>query len=367
MFRHLRSFDIPLLIPVAFLLSLGLLTLYSLSPISGDLFLKKQILWIIVGIAAMAWISGIDYRILRNRGAIVFLLYAACIAALSLLFVAGSRLKGVEGWFSFGSFLLQPVEFLKIILIILLAKYFSHRHIEIHRWMHIAISAIYTGVAAMLLLLQPDLGSTIVITVLWIAIMIFAGIPGRRLLVLFVAFLAIAVTLWTFVLAPYQKARITNFIDPWKDPKGGGYNSIQSMIAVGSGQILGEGIGYGTQSHLHFLPEPETDFIFATFAEEWGLVGASVIFILFGALFWRLLTLARTSTNNFARIFILGYLFLLFIQFVVHVGANTGVLPITGLTLPFVSYGGSSILSLFIGLGIIQSIQIHKSISFDEE
>lgn len=362
MLSILRNYDFILLIPVALLLLVGLLTLYSLSPISGDLFLKKQLLWIAVGITAMVWVSSIDYRLFSSHGAFVFLFYAFCIGALGLLFIAGTRLKGVEGWFSFGGFLLQPVEFLKIALIVLLAKYFSPRHIEIHRWIHILISGIYVAIPTILLLLQPDLGATSVIVAIWILMMIFAGIPLKRLGIIVLLFSVLAGLMWNFALQPYQKARITNFIDPWKDPRGGGYQTIQSMIAVGAGRITGTGIGYGTQSHLRFLPESETDFIFATFAEEWGFIGSTVLLLVFMFLFWRLSDHIMKAPDNFSRFFIFGYLVLLLIQVIVHVGANIGLLPITGLTLPFVSYGGSSLLALFIGLGIIQSIHVHRSI-----
>lgn len=367
MFPRIRDYDTVIFIPISILLLVGLLSLYSLSPISGDLFLKKQFLWIATGIIAMLTVGSVDYRIFKSKGAIAILFYLACIAALAALFVAGTRLKGVEGWFRFGGFLLQPAEFLKIALIILLAKYFSPRHIEIHRWMHIIISGIYVALPAIFLLLQPDLGSVIVIVGIWAAFMMFAGIPLKRLAVLVMFFAALSAGMWHFVLAPYQKARIVNFINPWNDPRGGGYQSIQSMIAVGAGRIWGEGIGYGTQSHLHFLPEPETDFIFATFAEEWGFAGSAVLLGVFGFLFLRLLQLAKRATDNFSRFFILGFLALIFIQFTIHVGANMGILPITGLTLPFVSYGGSSLLSLFIGLGIIQSIQSHKNTVLGDE
>jgi rod shape determining protein RodA len=362
-FSRLRDYDFTLLIPIALLIAVGLLTLYSLSPISGDLFLKKQFLWIAVGIAAMIWVSSIDYRLFSSRGVFTFLFYALCVGALGLLFVAGTRIKGVEGWFNFGGFLLQPVEFLKIAVIMLLAKYFSPRHIEIHRWTHILVSGSYIALPTLLLLLQPDLGSTSVIIAIWIAMMIFAGIPLKRLAIIGILFGLMAGIMWNFALQPYQKARIINFIDPWKDARGGGYQTIQSMIAVGAGRITGAGIGYGTQSHLHFLPEPETDFIFASFAEEWGFMGSIFLLLLFLSLFWILLSHIMKAPDNFSRFFIFGYLILLLIQVVVHIGANTGLLPITGLTLPFVSYGGSSLLSLFIGLGIIQSIKIHYTYS----
>ncbi len=362
---NIRNFDYILLVPVGLLIALGLITLYSLSPVSGDLFLKKQILWVVLGLVAMFFASSIDYRLFRSRGAIVFIFYALSVGALALLFIAGTRIKGVEGWFSFGGFFLQPVEFVKITLLIILAKYFSGRHIEIYHWKHIFISGSYIAIPAFLLMLQPDLGATIVIIGLWIAIMIFVGISRRRLLVLALLLGIISIGAWYGVLAPYQKARMTSFLNPWADSRGSGYHSIQSMIAVGGGKITGAGIGYGTQSHLHFLPEPETDFIFATFAEEWGFIGSVLFFSIFGFFFWRLFFLARAMTNNFATFFIFGYFVLIFIQFTIHVGANTGVLPITGLTLPFMSYGGSSLLALFLGLGIIQSIVMRQNATFE--
>ena len=164
---------------------------------------------------------------------------------------------------------------------------------------------------------------------------------------------------WHWGLADYQKSRITSFLDPYEDPQGAGYQMIQAMIAVGSGRIWGKGLGYGSQSHLNFLPEPQADFIFAAFAEEWGFIGTVLLFAILSVLLWRIIAIGIQSADNFSRLYALGFAALIFTQSFIHLGANMGILPITGITLPFMSYGGSSVITLFLGVGILQNIYMN--------
>jgi rod shape determining protein RodA len=238
-----------------------------------------------------------------------------------------------------------------------LAKYFSRRHIEIANIKHILISASYAIIPAVLIFFQPDFGSTMIIFAIWLGMMMVSGIGKKHLLMVFLIGLILFSIGWFFVLKPYQQQRVLTFLHPLKDPQGAGYNALQSMIAVGSGQILGKGIGYGTQSRLEFLPEHQTDFIFAAFSEEWGFAGVSLIFILFGIAVWRILKNASSGQSNFERLFGIGMAILIVSHALIHIGMNIGLLPITGIPLPFMSYGGSNLLTVFAGLGILMGMR----------
>lgn len=353
----LRNFDWGLFGAMFLLIGVGLISLWSLSP--GEFFLR-QLLWIGIGLAAVFILASLDYRIFRNHGGVLILLLIAGVLLLSGLLIFGPKTRGVAGWFRIGTVAVEPVEFIKLLLVLILAKYFSRRHIEIYQVRHLLVSGVYMCVPVLLVLLQPDLGSAIILVAIWILLVVFSGIRFRHLAGAALLFLICFSVAWFFVLAPYQKQRITTFFDPYRDPRGAGYNVIQSMIAVGSGGVVGKGIGYGTQSHLNFLPEPETDFIFAAFAEETGFVGG-VLFLIFLFFFlWRGLRIGRSAHDNFSKLFVLGFSALVFFQSSVHIGINLGILPVTGITLPFVSYGGSSLLSLMAGVGILESIRIHS-------
>ena len=239
---------------------------------------------------------------------------------------------------------------------LVLAKSFSRRHVEIAHYKHIFISGLYTFCIFVLVALQPDFGSAIIIGLIWFGMIIVSGVSKKHLALVIFAGAISFIMLWSFVFAPYQKERIKTFIDPLADPQGAGYNVLQSTIAVGSGQILGKGVGYGTQSRLEFLPEYQTDFIFAAFAEEWGFVGVLIMFVLFGIVIWRVLKASLIGATNFEIYFGAGVAIMLMGHFIVHVGMNLGLLPVTGIPLPFVSYGGSHLLSEFLSLGILMGM-----------
>ncbi|MEQ1561466.1 MAG: FtsW/RodA/SpoVE family cell cycle protein, partial [Nitrospira sp.] len=270
-----------------------------------------------------------------------------------------------------GAFSFQPIDVIKIVIILLLAKYFSRRHIEIANIRHILVSGFYVFVIFTLVLLQPDFGSAIIIFFLWLGMVLVSGISKKHLLAVFLVGLVSFGVLWLFVFQPYQKARIRNFVNPLTDIRGTGYNAYQSTIAVGSGQVLGKGIGYGTQSKLQFLPEYQTDFIFAAFAEEWGFIGVLLLFMLYGIIFWRMLRISFRGGSNFEILFGCGLTILFLVHSIIHIGMNIGLLPVTGNTLPFMSYGGSHLLSEFIGLGILMGMRhssrvVHKDITTNE-
>lgn len=357
---HLKKYDGLLMGAVFLLLIFGLFSLFSLSGVSPFQFFQRQLIWTLVGILALFLASLVDFRVFRTQSAAVLIFYVFSVFLLVLVLAGSFAVRGVEAWLKFGSVFLQPVELVKLALIILLAKFFSKRHIEIYRLQHLLVSGIYLAIPAGLVLMQPDLGSAIILVAIWIAVVVFSGMKLRHFLLLLVVSSLFVWGAWNFTLVPYQKARITAFLNPYSDPRGAGYQMIQSMIAVGSGQVWGKGLGYGSQTHLHFLPEAETDFIFAAFAEEWGLVGVVIMLALFLIVLWRIIRIGALASDNFSRLYTLGFAALIFVQAFIHIGMNMGILPVTGLPLPFVSYGGSSLVTLLAGVGIVQNIKINS-------
>lgn len=332
----------------------GLLSMNSFT--SQSYFFNRQVIWIAVSLAGLVLASTIDWRFLR-QSEVVAVLFVISVIGLALLVVAGVVVKGAQSWFSLGFFSFQPVDFMKLVLILVLAKYFSRRHIEIAHIRHILVSGLYAFIPFVLILLQPDFGSAMIIFLIWLGMIIVSGVSKKHLLTVAGVGVGAFLIAWLFVFAPYQKARIMTFVHPLADIHGAGYNAFQSMVAVGSGQWLGKGVGYGTQSRLEFLPEYETDFIFAAFAEEWGFVGVLLLFILFGIIIWRLIDAARVGASNFETLFAAGLAIALMTHFTIHVGMNIGLLPVTGLPFPFMSYGGSHVLAEFLGLGMVMGMR----------
>ena len=358
--RHLAQYDWLLLGAILLLMALGLMSLFSLSGTSPFPYFERQLIWVGVGIFLLIISSLIDFRLFKTQGYAALLFYAIVILLLLLVLLINSKIRGVEAWLKIGELVIQPVELAKLALIILLAKFFSKRHIEIYRIQHLAISALYLSLPTFLVLLQPDLGSALILGSIWVAMVVFSGMKLRHFFLLLILVAMLFLSAWGFMLKPYQKARIISFLNPYKDPKGAGYQMLQSMIAVGSGRLWGKGLGYGSQTHLHFLPEAETDFIFAAYAEEWGFIGVAAMLGLFFFVLWRILAIGMAVSDNFSRLYTLGFAALVFVQGFIHIGMNMGLMPVTGLTLPFVSYGGSSLVTLLMGVGILQNIKINS-------
>ncbi len=329
---------------------LGLVTMNSFQ--EQDPFFIKQAVWILISVGVFFIAAGVDWRFLR-RGGVAAALYALVVIPLIVLVIVGTAMKGAKSWFDFGFFALQPVEFVKLALIITLAKYFSRRHIEIANIRHILVSGAYAGIVFVLVAIQPDFGSAIIIALIWLGLVLLSGISRTHLFAVIGIGVVAFSGLWLFGFQEYQKTRILTFLHPLADIRGAGYNAYQSTIAVGSGELLGKGIGYGTQSKLRFLPEYQTDFIFAAFAEEWGFVGITLLFVLYGVLFWRIIVSAMRGASNFETLFALGVLCYFGAHFLLHTGINVGMLPVTGTTIPFMSYGGSHLLAEFLALGML--------------
>ena len=345
--------------PVLLLSLIGIVTITPLESGLGVL-LSRQTIFIVIGFLLFFVVSQIDWSFLNNTS-LVTILYALMLLVFIILLLVGQTWQGAQSWFQIGSFGLQPSDPAKIILILTLAKYFSRRHVEIAQLRHIVVSGVYGGLFFLLVAIQPDLGSALVLGSIWLGMVWVSGIPKKYLLVIFALTLVSFSVGWNFVLKDYQKDRIRIFINPLSDLQGSGYNAYQATIAIGSGQVLGKGIGYGTQSRLQYLPEYKTDFIFAAFAEEWGLGGVILLFSLFFLLLGRLLFLAAQTNNNFIALFILGVALYLLTHFIIHIGGNLGLMPITGITMPFMSSGGTHLFTEFLALGMVIGMTRQKA------
>ncbi|HEY0908321.1 MAG TPA: rod shape-determining protein RodA [Candidatus Paceibacterota bacterium] len=330
----------------------GLITMNSF--VGENYFFEKQAIWLGVSLAVFFGTSVIDWTFLK-RTQVLVTLFGALLALLAFLLIAVRAVKGAQSWLDLGFFSFQPTDLAKILLILILAKYFSRRHVEIARIRHVIVSGVYALILFCLVALQPDFGGAVIIACVWLGMVLVSGISKKHLLILGACGLLVFTLLWNFGFKDYQKNRILTFIHPLSDIQGTGYNAYQSTIAVGSGEIFGKGIGYGTQSKLKFLPEYQTDFVFAAFAEEWGFFGVILLFGTFGVLIWRIVANARRGASNFEILYGLGLSIFFMSHFFINVGMNMGLLPVTGITLPFVSYGGSHLLAGFFALGLLQS------------
>lgn len=354
---------------IILLVTIGLLSVASASQARmGDFSsFKKQLIFFIVGLVLLMIFSFVDYRFLRNYSVVVLSLYILSVGLLIALLLSGNHVRGSSSWFQINSPIgvlgIEPVEAMKFILIIVLAKYFSGRHVDFGLVKHVFISGFYAALPIGLVLLQPDLGSAVLMVAIWVGIMLVSGIRARHLLILFLIFAIIAGASWFFFFKDYQRARIITFLKPQSDPLGQGYNVLQSIIAIGSGGFWGKGLGHGSQSQLNFLPEQHTDFIWATIAEEWGFFGVFFVLGLFGIIFWRLFLIAVNTNTNFARLFIFGFSLLLLVHITINIGMNMGFFPVTGIPLPLLSYGGSSLIATMLAFGIVQNIKFNLSSS----
>ncbi|MBI5126398.1 MAG: rod shape-determining protein RodA [Candidatus Taylorbacteria bacterium] len=339
------------------LLGAGLVTMNAFT--GNSHFFGKQLISIAISFTMFFILSRIDFRFLRSSF-VTFSLYGGVCGILILLALIGGVTKGAQSWFDFGAFSFEPSDLAKLVLIIVLAKYFSRRHIEIANIRHIIVSGVYSFIIFFLIIIHPDFGSAILIFLIWLGMVLVSGISKKHL---FLVFLVGAISfggLWGFGFKEYQKNRIRTFVDPLSDIHGTGYNAYQSVIAVGSGQVVGKGVGYGTQSRLKFLPEYQTDFIFAAFAEEWGFIGILILFGCFAIVVWRILANAVLGATNFEILYGIGVAIFFVIHFSVNVGMNIGLLPVTGTTLPFLSYGGTHLLTEFTALGILMGMRRYR-------
>lgn len=348
--------DWTLLAPALTLSLLGILTMSTFG--QGASLAPRQLLWLAIATVVFVTLSAIDVRFIR-RTSVVMMLYALAFGLLALLLLVAQPVMGARAWFTFGPISFQPADLAKFVLIALLAKYLSRRHVAIGDIRHILVSGAYALTYLLLILVEPDMGNAIIFGTLWLGLMLVSGISKKHLAVLGAIGIVAASVFWFEGLQPYQRTRIISFINPASDIHGSGYNAYQAKIAVGSGELFGKGVGYGTQSKLRFLPEYQTDFIFAAFAEEWGFVGVLLLLLVYALLFVRLGEIARAAATNFDAFFTLGVLILFVAHVTIHIGISLGLLPVTGTTIPFMSSGGSHLVLEFALLGIISSLARH--------
>ncbi|MFA5925701.1 MAG: rod shape-determining protein RodA [Parcubacteria group bacterium] len=366
MIRSFLKLDWILITAVVLLLILSLSVLYTIS-YGGESVAKdqshffRQLIFMGIGLAVFFVLSFFDYRIVKGYSAPLFVAGALLLVAVLII---GKTIRGTVGWIGFSAFHIQPVEPFKIILVIALAKYLSINSRTIKDFRHVIITFVPVSLAVFLVLSQPDLGSALVVISIWLGMLLVSGIKKRHLAVLLIAGAAISVIAWGFFLKDYQRDRINSLFNPAADPLGAGYNVIQSTVAVGSGGIWGKGLGHGSQSQLNFLPEKHTDFIFAVTAEELGLFGAFFVLVLLSIVILRLFRIMQKSRGNFGKLMVAGIAVMIFVQSAVNIGMNIGIAPITGIPLPLLSYGGSSLISTLAALGIAESVSRRSKSSF---
>ena len=305
----------------------------------------------------MFLLAMLDYNMLRSLS---FFFYVGGLLMLVAVLVFGSTVNGTKGWFYVFGLGIQPVEIIKFFLLIYLARYFSSHQLKTGQIRHIFVSGLGVLLFFILIILQPDFGSGMLLFALWLSVVILAGLERRYLLTLSVTLLVAFILAWSFYFQDYQKQRIMTFVNPSFNAMNQGYNVAQAIIAVGSGGLYGRGIGFGSQSQLKFLPESQTDFIFAVISEELGFLGVSFVIMFFAILFWRSLAAVRKVNNDFGIYFILGAVSLIFIEMFINIGMNIGIIPVIGIALPLVSYGGSSLIANLMILGVVQSIVIRS-------
>jgi rod shape determining protein RodA len=350
-FRH---FDLPLLIVSGLLLLVGLVVIYSTSISAGTIeVFYRQAVFAVIGVAAFFVFSFYNYQKLAKQNRVVYIIL---ILLLIGLLVFAREVRGSTRWFDLGFFHFQPAEFAKLVVILGLSRWLYLKRGQINSWKNIALTLLYVLIPAGLIVWEPDLGSAVIVLSLWLGLLLVSSMSKRYVLV-FIVIAAVAFGLaWKFALHDYQKTRIEVFLNPELDPRGRGYNVRQAMIAVGSGSWTGRGLGRGLQSQLKFLPERQTDFIFASAAEEIGFIGCLALLILYYILLWRLLKIMRYAKDDLGYYIVAGVLFLFLTQILINIGMNMGLLPVTGIPLPFLTYGGSSLLVVCIALGIAQNV-----------
>ncbi|MBU1349091.1 rod shape-determining protein RodA [Patescibacteria group bacterium] len=353
-------FDWTLLLAATTLTVIGLLSIYGIgiSIETGDLFqFKKQLVAATIGLALVFGVIFVDYRQIKP---FALWLYGAGAALLVGVLVFGSTVRGMRGWFMIGRLSFQPVEIAKVVLAVFLASYLArHAHKRLG-WVPFVGSGLAAAGYVGLVMLQPDLGSAFVMIAMWLVTVVFVGLPRRAWILLLVGAAAAGTLLWTVGLKPYQRDRLISFVQPAADPRGTGYNVMQARIAIGSGGLLGKGIGEGSQARLRFLPEASTDFMFSVIGEELGFVGLTIVLTLFSLLLLRFLRIAETSADPFAQILLVALVANVTFHLIVNAGMNLGVMPVTGIPLPFVSAAPSSLLVAFITVALAQSVAVRR-------
>ncbi len=360
--RLTENLDFSLLFAVVFLCFYGLLILYSstrLETTEGSdpyFFVKRQSLWMLLGFLLLTIIIFIDYHNLERYSKVI---YFGTIVLLIMVIISGRSTYGARRWLAIGPFDFQPSEFAKIALIAFLMDFLAKNKPKLDNFFYYLLPFAYTGLLILLVFMQPDLGTSLVYLAILIIMLFVVGVKIKYLVFTFLAALSSIPVLWIF-LKEYQKNRLILFLNPNLDPLGGGYNVIQSRIAIGSGGFLGNGIFNGLQSQLNFLPAQHTDFIFSVIGEELGFVGTILLLGLYAIILWRGIKIALEARDLLGTLLATGAVSLLFFHIVVNIGMAMGMLPATGLPLPFLIYGGSFMISNLMVIGILLNVELHK-------
>jgi rod shape determining protein RodA len=352
---YIAEVDVVLLATSVAICVFGIINLYG---ITGPDYavVQKQTMLLFVGIILMIVFSFFNFRYLKNYSMPVLVLYMVSIVFLFMA-LSSQAVRGINAWIVVGGFMFEPSELAKLAVIILLAKYFSQRHMHINQFRHIIVSGIYVGIPTLVVLMQPDIGSAAILVLIWFGMLFAAGMNRRHLFLIASAAIFFVYLSFIYLLQPYQKERILAFMNPYRDPTGIGYNIIQSKIAIGSGGWIGNGFGNGSQATLGFLPEPLNDFVFSSLAEQFGFIGIAFLFGLFAVFLFRMLAIGERTDNNFGKLFSIGLTIFVFSHVAISAAVNIGLMPITGIPFTFLSFGGSHLISVMVGLGVLQSIR----------
>ncbi len=354
MIHSLKNFDWLLF---GGILILAAVSLTSLAALNTNLFLRQRS-WYLLAILIILLGSRLDWHRIISKTVFRHGLYWLSIGLLVVTNLQTETIRGVKSWLRLGNLEFQPVELLKLALILLLAGFFSRRYIAAWLPKNIALSFFYAVLPAALVAIQPDFGSAMVILAIWVGFLLTSGVNIKRVLFGVLLVIFISLLLWFFFLASYQKERIIAFLNPKADPLGINYHVVQSKIAIGSAGLWGKGFTSGSQTQLGFLPEAETDFLFAAFVEEWGLLGGVAVILIFLLILYRIVKIGLRAGNNDSRFITLGTALVLTVHFFINIGSNLGILPVTGINFPFLSYGGSFLLTLAVLVSIVESIKI---------
>jgi rod shape determining protein RodA len=357
-----RDFDWLLLSMVLLLSAISILEIYSATLHTKFVgFQTKQVFWLVGGLVAMFILSVVNYHRLID---VVHWIYGFCLVSLVAVLLVGSRVLGARRWIKLpGGVHFQPSEWVKLVLIVAMARYFSNLAGRELSWSDIFKAGLLVGLPMLLVLKQPDLGTSLTYIPVLIVGLFLGGLKWKQALILLLGATVLIVPIWSKGLKPYQKQRLTSFLNPDTDPRGSGYQVKQSLIAVGDGGLWGRGATKGTQTQGDFLPIPYTDFIFAAFAEEHGFVGAVIVLLLYFLILMRLIQNAQTAADLPGTFLIMGVVAVLIFQIAVNVGMVIGLMPVTGIPLPLMSYGGSSVLFTFLALGIVMNVRMNRFVN----
>ncbi len=363
--RLFQNFDWLLIAAVGLLVLLGIVLinnttaavegLFDTSNLIED-FTFRQILYAASGFAILFILSQLDYRIFAG---LQWMFYAVMLSLLAIVFIIGQATGGAQRWIDLGPFQLQPSELCKLLIVLVLAKFLADNSKQMDKWRTLVFSLSLVAIPTAMVYLQPDLGTSLIFLFVWGVMILAAGLSWRQIATLAAVLVVLLPLVW-LTMQPYQRDRIITFVNPDADPLGSGYNVNQARIAIGSGQVLGRGIGSGTQSQLQFLRIRHTDFIFSVVGEELGFFGGVFFFALYTFVLLRMLRAAQVARSTFGRLTAVGFAAALFFQAFVNLGMNVGIMPVTGIPLPFVSSGGSSLVTYLMMIGIIQSILAHE-------